>query len=114
MFGIGGGEFILIIFVVLMLFGSDKIPDIARTLGKMMRQLKHATDDIKSEIQKSADANGLDGQSLSSGISQEIQKVKQDFNNIVKPTDLDTAFKTEMEKTKEDIEQITGPIKRQL
>lgn len=114
MFGIGGGEFILIIFVVLMLFGSDKIPDIARTLGKMMRQLKHATDDIKSEIQKSADANGLDSQSLSSGISQEIQKVKQDFNDIVKPTDLDTAFKTEIEKTKEDIEQITGPIKRQL
>ncbi len=114
MFGIGGGEFILIVFVVLMLFGSDKIPDIARTLGKMMRQLKHATDDIKSEIQKSADANGLDSQSLSSGISQEIQKVKQDFNDIVKPTDLDTAFKTEIEKTKEDIEQITGPIKRQL
>jgi sec-independent protein translocase protein TatA len=114
MFGIGGGEFILIIFVVLMLFGSDKIPDIARTLGKMMRQLKHATDDIKSEIQKSADANGLDSQSLSSGISQEIQKVKQDFNDIVKPTDLDTAFKTEIENTKEDIEQITGPIKRQL
>ncbi|MBA4152966.1 twin-arginine translocase TatA/TatE family subunit [Flavobacterium sp.] len=114
MFGIGGGEFILIIFVVLMLFGSDKIPDIARTLGKMMRQLKHATDDIKSEIQKSADANGLDAQNLSSGISQEIQKVKQDFNDIVKPTDLDTAFKTEIEKTKEDIEQITGPIKRQL
>jgi sec-independent protein translocase protein TatA len=114
MFGIGGGEFILIIFVVLMLFGSDKIPDIARTLGKMMRQLKHATDDIKSEIQKSADANGLDSQSLSSGISQEIQKVKQDFNDIVKPTDLATAFKTEIENTKEDIEQITGPIKRQL
>jgi len=114
MFGIGGGEFILIVFVVLMLFGSDKIPDIARTLGKMMRQLKHATDDIKSEIQKSADANGLDSQSLSSGISQEIQKVKQDFNDIVKPTDLDTAFKTEIEKTKEDLEQITGPIKRQL
>lgn len=114
MFGIGGGEFILIIFVVLMLFGSDKIPDIARTLGKMMRQLKHATDDIKSEIQKSADANGLDSQSLSSGISQEIQKVKQDFNDIVKPTDLDTAFKTQIENTKEDIEQITGPIKRQL
>lgn len=114
MFGIGGGEFILIIFVVLMLFGSDKIPDIARTLGKMMRQLKHATDDIKSEIQKSADANGLDTQSLSSGISQEIQKVKQDFNDIVKPTDLDTTLKVEIEKTKEDIEQITGPIKRQL
>ena len=55
MFGIGGGELILILFVVLMLFGSDKIPDIARTMGKAMAQLKNATNDIKSEIQKSAD-----------------------------------------------------------
>ena len=48
MFGIGGGELILILFVVLMLFGSDKIPDIARTMGKAMAQLKNATNDIKS------------------------------------------------------------------
>ena len=46
MFGIGGGELILILFVVLMLFGSDKIPDIARTMGKAMAQLKNATNDI--------------------------------------------------------------------
>lgn len=40
MFGIGGGELILIIFIALMLFGSDKIPDVARTMGKAMAQLK--------------------------------------------------------------------------
>ena len=64
MFGIGGGELILIVFVVLMLFGSDKIPDIARTMGKAMAQLKNATNDIKSEIQKGAEANGLDSKSI--------------------------------------------------
>ena len=58
MFGIGGGELILILFIALMLFGSDKIPEIARTMGKAMAQLKNATNDIKSEIQKSAEANG--------------------------------------------------------
>jgi sec-independent protein translocase protein TatA len=115
MFGIGGGEFILIILVVLMLFGSDKIPEIARTLGKMFRQLKHATDDIKSEIQKSAEANGIDTNSLTGGISEEIDKVKQSFNSTVNSTTgVDTNFTTEIEKAKEDIEQITGPIKRQF
>jgi TatA/E family protein of Tat protein translocase len=64
MFGIGGFELIFIIFVALMLFGSDKIPDIARTLGKTMKQIKYATNDIKAEIQKSAEANGLDKDSL--------------------------------------------------
>ncbi len=52
MFGIGGGELIFIIFIALMLFGSDKIPDIARTMGKAMAQLKNATNEIKSEIKK--------------------------------------------------------------
>ena len=51
MFGIGGGELIFIIFIALMLFGSDKIPDIARAMGKGMAQLKNATNEIKSEIQ---------------------------------------------------------------
>jgi sec-independent protein translocase protein TatA len=79
MFGISGGEFLTIIVIILMLFGSDKIPDIARTAGKIMRQLKHATNDIKSEIQKSAEANGIDTQSLTGGISEEIQKGKTRF-----------------------------------
>jgi len=115
MFGIGGGEFILIILVVLMLFGSDKIPEIARTLGKMFRQLKHATEDIKSEITKSAEANGIDTNSITGGISQEIDKVKQSFNSTVdSTTNVNTNFTTDIEKAKQDIEQITGPIKRQF
>ena len=36
MFGIGGGELLFIIFIALMLFGTDKIPLIARNLGKGM------------------------------------------------------------------------------
>ncbi len=42
-------------FIVVMVFGADKIPGIAKGLGKGMRQLKDATEDIKQEIQKSAD-----------------------------------------------------------
>ncbi|WP_396151808.1 twin-arginine translocase TatA/TatE family subunit [Flavobacterium sp.] len=114
MFGIGGGELILIILVVLMLFGSDKIPEIARTLGKMFRQLKHATDDIKSEISKSAEANGIDTNSITGGISTEIQKVKQNLTDAVNPLaeSGSPSVIQEVEKAKEDIEQITGPIKR--
>ena len=46
MFGIGGGELVFIIFIALMLFGADKIPEIARSLGKGMAQLKNATNEI--------------------------------------------------------------------
>lgn len=116
MFGIGGGELILIILVVLMLFGSDKIPEIARTLGKLFRQLKNATDDLKSEIQKSANENGIDSTGLTGGIAEEIQKVKQGLTEAVNPLSQPGTeqIEEEVEKAKEDIEQITGPIKRQF
>jgi sec-independent protein translocase protein TatA len=115
MFGIGGSELLFIVFIILMLFGSDKIPEIARSAGKFMKHLKHATNDIKSEIQRSAEANGIDTNSITGGISEEIEKVKQSFSDTVDSTGtVDTNFTTEIEKVKEDIEQITGPIKRQF
>jgi len=112
MFGIGGGELILIVFVVLMLFGSDKIPDIARTMGKAMAQLKNATNDIKSEIQKGAEANGLDSKSITDitgNINQEINKAKENLLKDAAPV---------VENAKIDIEKVEnieseGPIKRQ-
>lgn len=82
MFGIGGGELIFILFVVLMLFGADKVPEIARTMGKAMAQLKNATNDIKSEIQKGAEQNGIDNKFLNDitgGVTSEINKAKDNF-----------------------------------
>ncbi|TDD78696.1 twin-arginine translocase TatA/TatE family subunit [Flavobacterium caseinilyticum] len=133
MFGIGGGELIFIMFIVLMLFGSDKVPEIARTMGKAMAQLKNATNDIKSEIQKGAEANGFDAKTLTDftgNITSEINKAKDNilgdtsqFTNMSQniTTEINKAkdsllsdTTTPIESTKEVIEDITGPIKRQM
>jgi len=107
MFGIGGGELIFIIFIALMLFGSDKIPDIARTLGKGMAQLKNATNDIKSEIQKGVGVDGMDTsfKDLTGTFTSEVDKVKES---------LDVNLSNPISNASKDIESITGPIKRQL
>ena len=107
MFGIGGGELILIILIALMLFGSDKIPEIARAMGKGMAQLKNATNEIKSEIQKGVEANGIDTsiKELTSTFTNEVEKVK---------SNLDTNKLPEVTEKKAGIEDLTGPIKRQL
>ena len=47
---ISGAEIAFIMFILVMVFGADKIPEIARGLGKGMRTLKDATNDIKNEI----------------------------------------------------------------
>lgn len=48
--GIGGPEVILILVVILLLFGAKKIPDLARGLGKGIREFKDASQEIKNEI----------------------------------------------------------------
>jgi len=108
MFGIGGGELLFIMFIVLMLFGSDKVPEIARTLGKTIAQVKNATNDIKSEIQKGAENNGIDTKSL----TQMTGSINSKINNATEDILGDTV--THANKIKEDIENVTGPVKRQM
>ena len=52
MFNIGGSELFFILFMVLMLFGSKKIPEIARGLGKGLREMKDAARGLENEITK--------------------------------------------------------------
>jgi TatA/E family protein of Tat protein translocase len=55
MFNIGGSELFFIVFMVLMLFGSKKIPEIARGLGKGLREMKEAANGIEKELTKEMD-----------------------------------------------------------
>lgn len=64
-----------------MVFGADKIPDIARGMGKGMRQLRDATNDIKGEITKSVDKSGID-MDVTKNISGEIGKLKDDLEDF--------------------------------
>ncbi|MEK6616205.1 MAG: twin-arginine translocase TatA/TatE family subunit [Bacteroidota bacterium] len=52
MFNIGGSEVFFILFIVLLFFGSKKIPEIARGLGKGLREMKDAASGIEREITK--------------------------------------------------------------
>ena len=118
MFGIGGGELVFILFIVLMLFGSDKVPEIARTMGKAMAQLKNATNDIKSEIHKGAESNGLDVRSLTDITSNINAQINDAKNNLLGDTNLTSNLlgdtTAEIDKVKEDIDSISGPVKRQM
>jgi sec-independent protein translocase protein TatA len=51
---IGGPEVIVVLLFIVMFFGSKKIPELAKGLGKAMREVKDASNDIKKEIRDSA------------------------------------------------------------
>ena len=86
---ISGPEIFVILLIVVMLFGADKIPEIARGLGKGMRQIKDATNDIKREINESAQKQGID--------TEFVRDINKEVNDV-----------------KENIDDLTGPIKRNM
>jgi len=77
-------EIFIIGLIVVMLFGADKIPEIARTLGKGMRQVKDATNDIKREINESAKDQGIDT-SIVEDINKEINQIKDGIDDFTGP-----------------------------
>ncbi|SHJ69717.1 sec-independent protein translocase protein TatA [Hymenobacter daecheongensis DSM 21074] len=48
---LGGGEIMLIMVVILIFFGANKIPELARGLGKGIREFKDASSEIRSEFE---------------------------------------------------------------
>ncbi len=97
---ISGGEIFVILLVVVMVFGADKLPEIARELGKGMRQIKNATNDIKREIQNSAEKNDLDIDIVAK-VRNEVNRVKDNFDDFTNP----------VKKVKNDIEKSLNPLK---
>ena len=99
---ISGAEIFVILVIVVMVFGADKLPEIARGLGKGMRQVKDATNDIKREIQNSAEKNNID-LDVASSIREEVSKVKDNIGDLSDPV---SKVKNKV------IDEISGPIKR--
>ncbi len=50
LFSLGGGEIVLILALVLILFGAKKLPELAKGLGQGIREFKKATNEVTSEV----------------------------------------------------------------
>ena len=72
---IGGGELMVIMLFILMFFGSKKIPDLARGLGKGMREMKDAMNGVQSEIRQSMNE-------VENSVKAEGNKVKEPLKPI--------------------------------
>jgi len=50
--GIGGPELLMIMFVVLLLFGGQKLPELAKGMGKSLREFKKAASGVEEEFKR--------------------------------------------------------------
>lgn len=74
---ISGGEIVLVMLLALLFFGSKAIPDIAKTLGKGMREFKKATNEIKREINDYSSDIKKDIDEVSSTVNKETNDIKK-------------------------------------
>lgn len=98
---ISGAEIFVVLILVVMLFGADKLPEIARGLGKGLRQVKDATNDIKREIKRSAEKHDIDID-VAANVRNEINEINKTVSDFSKPV---TKIKDNI------IDDITGPVK---
>lgn len=66
--GIGPMEILVIIVIILIVFGPHRLPEMTRTIGKAMKNIRNATTDL--------------GRSLSSELEEEEKKIKQDVKSV--------------------------------
>ena len=86
MFGIGMPEMILILAIALVVIGPKKLPDLAKSLGRAMREFKKATSEFKETMQ----------------IDNELTEVKKAFDDINEDVKQAVDLKPEFERNSED------------
>jgi sec-independent protein translocase protein TatA len=91
LFGISMGEIVLLFLVVLMLFGSKKIPDLARGLGKGMNEFRKAADDIKREFSQSAEEIREDLSEMENNIRQNSNEIRGMAKDVYNDADVVTS-----------------------
>ena len=75
MFGLGVGEIVIILVVALIFIGPKKLPELARGLGKGMREFQNATRGIQDAIQNPTPANN---QTLTESNSEPVSAGEND------------------------------------
>ena|ERR1035437_1139761 len=81
-FDLGSGEIIIILVVALLLFGPEKIIDIARSLGKAVNSLKKTANEFTSEVTKELDAANKAAAEATTSINKEIAGANKAVSEI--------------------------------
>jgi sec-independent protein translocase protein TatA len=92
--GLHGWEWIIIIFIILLLFGARKIPEVARSLGRAMGEFRRGRQEIEKELRE--------------GMKEEPKPEESSVVKAARDLGISTEGKTEEELKKEIAERMKG------
>ena len=75
---LGGGEVVLILIVILLMFGGKGVPTIAKALGKGIREFKDAANGIQKDVMQNTGG-------ITNTIQEHIQEVKKEVDTFSDP-----------------------------
>jgi len=77
---VSGGELLIIMLVVFLVFGPEKMPEMARKAGRLMNQMKKATNDLTNEFKKETSVLHNEINAVQSKVKDQVESVNREFN----------------------------------
>lgn len=78
---VSGGELLIIMLVVFLVFGPEKMPEMARKAGRLMNQMKKASNDLTREFKKETSILENEIKSAQSKVNEQVASVNREFNS---------------------------------
>jgi sec-independent protein translocase protein TatA len=77
---VSGGELLIIMLVVFLVFGPEKMPEMARKAGRLMNQMKKASNDLTREFKKETSVLQDEITAVQSKVKDQVESVNREFN----------------------------------
>ena len=95
---VSGGELLIIMLVVFLVFGPEKMPEMARKAGRLMNQMKKASNDLTREFKKETSGIQNEIDAAHSKVKDQFESVNREFNRT--KAQVNTELNIDLESTK--------------
>jgi Tat protein translocase TatB subunit len=102
-FDISGGELLIILVVVFLVFGPEKMPEMARKAGRLMNQMKKASTDLTNEFKKETSVLQNEINAAHNKIDEQVDSVRREVNRTKAQVVSDMNVETDTETITPDI-----------
>ena len=108
MFGMGMSEILIILALALIVIGPKKLPDLAKSLGRAMREFKSATNEFKDSLDIDSSLNGIKDSFKDKSNDETIEKKDKDSEEKI--DDLEKSY--DEWKSRDDTDEVLDGYKK--
>jgi len=107
---VSGGELLVILLVVFLVFGPEKMPDMARKAGRLMNQMKKASNDLTREFKKETSVLQNEIKTVHNQVNTEVESVTREYNRTKAQVTKEMSPETASESSSEKATEVDEPI----